>query len=83
MAHPPVETMQWSEMSIQDILELAIADEEQARDYYKRAADLTGNMHTRRVLLTLSEMEQGHADTLRKELVELQLQRECEEGMAD
>ena len=70
-------------MSIQDILELAIADEEEARDYYRRAADLTGNMHTRRVLLSLSAMEQGHADTLRKELDELPLQRDLEAGMAD
>ena len=83
MAHPPVEVMRWNEMSIQDILELAIADEEQARDYYHRAAELTGNMHTRRVLLNLSEMEQGHADTLRKELEELHLQRDIEAGMAD
>lgn len=83
MAHPPVESMHWSDMSIQDILELAIVDEEEARDYYRRAAELTGNMHTRRVLLGLSEMEQGHADTLRKELEELQLQRDMEAGLAD
>ncbi len=83
MAHPPVEGMRWNEMSIRDILELAIADEEQARDYYRRAAELTGNMHTRRVLLNLSEMEQGHADTLRKELDELRLQRDVEAGIAD
>jgi len=70
-------------MSIKDILELAITDEEEARDYYRRAAELTGNMHTRRVLLNLSEMEQGHADQLRKELEELTLQRDMEEGMAD
>ena len=70
-------------MSIKDILELAINDEEEARDYYRRAAELTGNMHTRRVLLDLSEMEQGHADQLRKELEELTLQRDMEEGMAD
>ena len=83
MAHPPVETMKWSTMSIQEILELAIADEEQARDYYRRASELTGNLHTRKVLLSLSDMEQGHADTLRKELEELTLQRELETGMAD
>lgn len=70
-------------MSIQDILELAIADEEEARDYYRHAADLTGNMHTRQILMTLSGMEQGHADTLRKELDELLLQRDLEAGMAD
>ena len=83
MAHPPVDAMRWDEMSIREILELAISDEEEAREYYRRAADLTGNMHTRRVLLNLSEMEQGHADSLRKELEELQLQREIEEGMVD
>jgi rubrerythrin len=70
-------------MSIKDILELAIGDEEAARDYYRRAADLTGSMHTRKVLLSLSEMEQGHADTLRRELDELVLQRDLEAGMAD
>jgi len=79
----PVNGVNWREMSIQDILELAIADEEEARDYYKRAADLTGNMHTRRLLLSLSEMEQGHADQLRKELQELLIQREEETGIAD
>jgi rubrerythrin len=83
MSHHRNESLNWKEMSIQDILELAIADEEEARDYYRRAAELTGNMHTRRVLLSLSEMEQGHADQLRKELDELLLQRESETGMAD
>jgi rubrerythrin len=70
-------------MSIQEILELAIADEVEARDYYRHAADLAGSVHTREVLLSLSEMEQGHADTLRKELDELTLQRDLEAGMAD
>jgi rubrerythrin len=70
-------------MSIRDILELAIADEEDARDYYRRAADLTGSMHTREVLLSLSAMEQSHADTLRRELEELVLQRDLEAGIAD
>jgi rubrerythrin len=40
-------------------------------------------VHTRKILLSLSEMEQGHADTLRKELDELLLQRDLEAGMAD
>ncbi len=75
--------LNWSEMSIQDILELAIADEEEAREYYRKAAERTGNAHTRRVLLGLAEMEQDHAETLRRELVELQLQRDLEAGMAD
>jgi len=83
MAHPPVDKLAWNKMSVQDILQLAIADEEEARDYYRRAADMTGNFHTRRVLLDLSAMEQGHADTLRNELKELDLQRELESGMAD
>lgn len=83
MPHQHNEELNWSDMSIQDILELAIADEEDARDYYKRAAGLAGNLHTRRVLLDLSEMEQGHADQLRKELDEILLQRELERGMAD
>jgi rubrerythrin len=75
--------LDWSAMSMEEILELAIADEEEARDYYRRAADLTGNEQTRRTLLSLSAMEQGHADTLRKELDELLLQRDLETGMAD
>lgn len=77
------EDLDWAAMSIQDILELAIADEIEARDYYRRAADLAGSMHTRTVLLSLSEMEQTHADTLRRELDELVLQRDLETGMAD
>jgi len=83
MPHNRREGLDWAAMSIQEILQLAIADEEDARDYYRRAADLTGSMHTRRVLLSLSEMEQGHADTLRRELEELTLQRDLEAGMAD
>ena len=83
MPHNRREDVDWTAMSIQEILRLAIADEEDARDYYRRAADLTGSMHTRRVLLSLSEMEQGHADTLRRELEELTLQRDLEAGMAD
>lgn len=83
MAHHPNEPLNWEEMSMQDILELAIAEEFWARDYYKHAAELAGNAHTRKILLNLSHMEQGHADTLRKELEELALQRDMEAGMAD
>jgi rubrerythrin len=83
MTHPPHDTLNWSEMSIQEILALAIADEEEARDYYRHAAELAGNMHTRRVLMGLADMEQGHAETLRKELEELSVQRDLEAGMAD
>lgn len=77
------EALNWNEMSMRDILELAIADEEEARDYYRHAAALAGTPQTRRMLLGLSDMEQGHADQLRKELEELLLQRDTEVGMAD
>ncbi len=73
----------WEEMSIEDILQLAIADEEDARDYYRHAAGLTGNPHTRCMLLQLAAMEQGHAETLRHELDELTAQKELEAGLAD
>ena len=77
------EPLDWDAMSIEDVLALAIEDEKQARDYYQRAAGLTGNAHTRAMLLRLSEMEQGHADQLSAELQELQMQKELEAGMAD
>ncbi|MFN0157150.1 MAG: ferritin family protein [Bacteroidota bacterium] len=83
MEHQGNDVVNWNEVSIEEILALAIADEEYARDYYKHAADLAGSLHTRQMLLQLSEMEQGHADQLRKELDELSLQRELEAGMAD
>ena len=83
MDHQRTETINWKEISLEEIFEFAIADEEYARDYYKHASALTGNPHTQRVLLQLSEMEQGHADTLRKELEELRIGREEEAGMAD
>jgi rubrerythrin len=83
MEHQRDDAVNWDEISIEEILELAIADEEHARDYYKHAAQLAGNLHTRRMLVQLSEMEQGHADQLRKELDELLQQRELETGMAD
>jgi|WetSurMetagenome_2_1015567.scaffolds.fasta_scaffold452178_3 rubrerythrin len=83
MTHQRIEDVNWSEVSIEEILELAIADEEYARDYYKHAAHLAGTLTTRRMLMQLSEMEQGHADQLRKELGDLQQQRELEAGMAD
>lgn len=70
-------------MSLREVLEIAIEDEEEARDYYRRAAELTGTPHTRQMLLSLSDMEQGHADQLRRELEELIRQRDLEEGMAD
>jgi len=70
-------------MSIQEILELAIRDEVEAREYYLHAATLAGNTHTREMLLKLSAMEQDHADQLRKELDELRLQSELETGIAD
>ena len=83
MTHQRDDTVNWNEISIEEILELAITDEEYARDYYKHAAHLAGSLHTRRMLMQLSEMEQGHADQLRKELNELTRQRELEAGMAD
>lgn len=83
MAHPRHDELNWSEMSIKDILELAIADEEEAKEYYRRAAELTGNVNTRRLLLSLSAMEDEHARQLRRELEELLLEREEETGMAD
>ena len=83
MVHQRDDAVNWNEISIEEILELAIADEEYARDYYKHAACLAGGSHTRRMLVQLSEMEQGHADQLRKELDELSQQRELETGMAD
>ena len=83
MVHQRGDTVNWGEISIEEILELAIADEEYARDYYKRAAGMAGSMHTQRMLMQLSEMEQGHADQLRQELDGLLQQRELEAGMAD
>jgi len=83
MPHTRPDTTDWSAMSIQDILRLAIADEEDARDYYRHAASLAGGMHTRKVLLALAAMEQEHADTLRRELEEIVLQRDLETGIAD
>jgi len=70
-------------MSLQNILELAIEDEIEARDYYTVAAGHAGNSSTRQMLLGLAVMEQGHADALRKELEDLHLQRDLETGMAD
>ena len=77
------DSLNWNEMSVDDILTLAIADEEDAHEYYSRAARLVGDYHTRCVLLRLSDMEKGHAEELRNELKSLQLQRELEAGMAD
>lgn len=77
------DSLNWKEMSVEDILRLAIADEEEAQEYYDRAAQLVGDYHTRTVLLKLSDMERGHAEELRKELSNLLLQREMETGMAD
>jgi rubrerythrin len=73
----------WKAVSLEEILELAIADEEEARDYYAHAAQLAGNPHTRAMLEKLSVMEQGHADQLRAELEELRIERQEEAGMAD
>lgn len=83
MIHQRDDTINWEGMSIEEILELAIEDEEHARDYYKRAASVAAGLHTRRMLMQLSDMEQGHADQLRKELDDLVMQRELEAGMAD
>jgi rubrerythrin len=77
------EEVNWSEVSIIDILNIAIAHEVEARDYYRHAADCTGNLHTRELLLRLSQMEQGHADQLQQELNDLLIQRDMETAMAD
>jgi rubrerythrin len=83
MPHHRDASLDWSSLSLEDVLQLAIEDEEQARDYYLLAAGLAGNNHTRALLSRLSEMEQGHADQLRAELDELRLQKELEAGIAD
>lgn len=83
MTHQRHDDIDWKEATLEEIFEFAIADEEYARDYYRNAAELAGNPHTRDVLLQLSEMEQGHADVLRKELEELRIERQEEAGMAD
>lgn len=83
MTHQRHEEINWRDATLEEIFEFAIADEEYARDYYRNAADLAGNPHTREILLQLSDMEQGHADTLRKELEELRIERQEEAGMAD
>lgn len=83
MAHPTHDQLNWSELSLQDILALAIDDEIEARDYYRTAAGHAGNTGTRRMLEALAVMEQGHADALRKELEELRLQQDMETGLAD
>ncbi len=75
--------LHWNEMTIRDVLTLAIADEKDAREYYQRAAELAANPHTKEVLLRLAEMEEGHAATLQLELDDLDAQRECETAMAD
>ncbi len=77
------ESIDWNEITLEEVFELAIADEEAARDYYKQAAEMAGNPHTQKLLLELSAMEQGHADALRKELNELRIERIEEAGMAD
>jgi rubrerythrin len=83
MAHPPHDKLNWSDLSLQDILAIAIEDENEARDYYRMAAGHAGNTGTRRMLEALAVMEQGHADSLRKELDELRLQQDMEAGLAD
>lgn len=83
MSHHRNEAVNWADMSIEDILELAIADEEYAREYYSQAAERVGSLHTRRMLMKLAEMERGHATELRKELEELRLERDEETGIAD
>jgi rubrerythrin len=77
------EELDWEGMSLEDILTLAIHDEVEARDYYRRAAALAAEPHTRRLFENLSAMEQGHADTLQKELDDLRMQHDLEAGMAD
>jgi rubrerythrin len=83
MDHGSDHDVDWSSVSILTILEMAIAHEVEAHDYYHRAAECTGNPHTRDMLLRLSEMEQGHADTLQEELNELLIQRDLEAAIAD
>jgi rubrerythrin len=83
MTHPRQVDIDWKHVTLEEIFEFAIADEEYARDYYRHAAELAGNPQTRQTLLQLSDMEQGHADTLRKELEELRIERQEEAGMAD
>ncbi len=69
------EMTNWKEVSMEEILVRAIADEESERDYYKHAAECAVSPHTQRVLLELSAMEQGHADKLRGEVVMLHSSR--------
>lgn len=83
MTRASAESLPWDELGIREVLELAIADEVDAREFYTRAAALSGNIHTQRMLLRLAAMEEEHAAALREELDDLLAQHELEAGIAD
>ncbi len=83
MTRANAESLHWDELSIQEILELAIADEEDAREYLpaRRRAD---RQHP---YPTDAPPPLGHGGgtrrELREELHDLVAQRELEAGIAD
>ncbi|PLX30985.1 MAG: hypothetical protein C0600_06855 [Ignavibacteria bacterium] len=54
-----------------DILQDAIDKEEDAKRFYLEAAELAQATDVRDFLLTMAEMEQGHADMLAEKLASL------------
>ncbi len=69
MKQPTCEEL--SNMSMIEILEMAIANEVDSLNYYKNAAGCVGDEKTRELLLTLASIEEGHKMQLEGHLLEL------------
>lgn len=54
--------------SLETLLELAVQREEQARDFYRKAAEKALDPSGERILHYLADVEEGHAQRLKREL---------------
>lgn len=68
-------------ISLEDILQDAIDKENDAREFYMQAAQLAQAQGIRDFLLEMAEMEQGHADLLRKKLESVQSDKTVMHGI--
>jgi rubrerythrin len=80
MKQPTCEEL--SNMSMIEILEIAIANEVDAYQYYKTAADCVGDEKIRDMLLTLASIEEGHKLQLEGHLTELKAHLELSNAIS-
>lgn len=69
-------------MTMVEILEMAIANEMESFTYYKTAADCVGDVKIKELLLSLAHLEEAHKLKLEAHLIELKAHMEFHDAIS-